>query len=236
MAKSPLVKTLEKQMRENKNQANKLELVERARLIVESQPIIGNMRIMDEDAEQLLDYFIERYDGNELNRVHGEYSTMPIILRNSLSFELEKLMLYGVVARADKYSRDCYVYLSTQGKSYFENKKSAESIKQEKRSIMSERKRYDVFISHASKDKLDYVDSLFISLRKLGINIFYDTEIISWGDDWKKVILDGVLQSEFAIIVISKNFFGREWTERELDELLKIQNENNQKVVLPLII
>ena len=95
--------------------------------------------------------------------------------------------------------------------------------------------KYDVFISHANKDKSDYVDELYLILRKLGISIFYDSDVLSWGDNWKQVILDGTEKSEFAIIVISENFFGREWTERELEEFLKRQNANGQKIVLPLL-
>lgn len=97
------------------------------------------------------------------------------------------------------------------------------------------RKKYDVFLSHANKDKIAYVDLLYVTLRKLGIKIFYDSEELSWGDNWKQVILDGVEESEFAIVVISKEFFGREWTERELNEFLQKQNENGQKIILPLL-
>ena len=34
----------------------------------------------------------------------------------------------------------------------------------------SKRKQYDVFLSHASKDKSDYVESLYMVLRRLGIS------------------------------------------------------------------
>lgn len=71
-------------------------------------------------------------------------------------------------------------------------------------------KMYDVFLSHANADKVDIVENLYQSLRKLGIDIFYDKESLEWGDNWKKRILEGVAQAEFAIIVISRNFFGRE--------------------------
>lgn len=47
--------------------------------------------------------------------------------------------------------------------------------------------------------------------------------------------MDGTANSEFAIIVISKNFFDREWTEKELGEFLNQQNESGQKIVLPLL-
>lgn len=127
--------------------------------------------------------------------------------------------------------------LTPQGLSYFEDKEKAMSKKQNSvlQAKQSETKQYDVFISHANKDKSDYVDSLYLAMRKLGISIFYDSDVLSWGDNWKQVILDGTAKSEFAIIIISENFFGREWTERELNEFLKRQNESGQKIVLPLL-
>lgn len=95
--------------------------------------------------------------------------------------------------------------------------------------------KYDVFISHANKDKLNFIDELYNSLDNLGINIFYDKKTLEWGDKWKDRILDGVKQSEFAIIVISENFFDREWTEKELNEFLNRQNQNGQKIILPVV-
>ena len=94
---------------------------------------------------------------------------------------------------------------------------------------------YDVFISHANKDKENLVEDLYQSLRKLGINIFYDKESLEWGDNWKDRILNGTKKAEFAIIIISENFFDREWTERELSEFLNRQNTNGQKLILPII-
>lgn len=94
---------------------------------------------------------------------------------------------------------------------------------------------YDVFISHANNDKTEYVDELKESLDKLKISVFYDTDSLEWGDDWKRRILEGVQQAEFAIIVISNNFFDREWTEKELTEFLNRQNRNGQKVILPIL-
>lgn len=94
---------------------------------------------------------------------------------------------------------------------------------------------YDVFLSHANKDKEDFVEDLYKSLEKLGVNIFYDRKSLEWGDKLKERILEGTKKSEFAIIVISQNFFGREWTEKELNEFLNRQNRNGQKLVLPII-
>lgn len=124
--------------------------------------------------------------------------------------------------------------LTYDGLHYFEVKQE----QNDKTSFMTkqiEYPKYEVFISHASKDKLDYVEQLKTTLDKLNINIFYDKDSIKWGDNWKQRILDGVASSEFAIIVISENFFGREWTEKELNELLNQQNDSGQKIILPLL-
>ena len=97
------------------------------------------------------------------------------------------------------------------------------------------RKMYDVFLSHASKDKSDYVEELKQTLDILGIDVFYDKDTIEWGDEWKKKIYEGLKKSEFAIIVISENFFDREWTELELKTLLERQNDEGQKLILPIL-
>ena len=94
---------------------------------------------------------------------------------------------------------------------------------------------YDVFISHANADKATYVDDLKKSLDKLNIQVFYDKDTLEWGDNWKNKILEGVKKAEFAIIVISDNFFGREWTEKELTDFLSRQNRNGQKIILPIL-
>ena len=124
-----------------------------------------------------------------------------------------------------------------QALTYFSDKDTAQSKSTSfvQTANNSSRKKYDVFISHANKDKLSYVNDLNRAIKKLGINVFYDTDVLSWGDNFKQVILDGTAKSEFAIIVISKNFFDREWTERELDEFLAQQTATGQKIVLPLL-
>lgn len=95
--------------------------------------------------------------------------------------------------------------------------------------------KHDVFLSHANKDKEALVEELYHSLERLGVKIFYDKESLDWGDNWKDKILNGTKNAEFAIIVISENFFDREWTERELAEFLNRQNRNGQKLILPIL-
>lgn len=210
----------------------------RASSIVNSQPIINGVHIMDAASEEILHNILSVYDGNANRIVQCDSSIFPAGYRNdpmATQQEMEKLSMYGMVTSTMYYKNSLKTVLTPQGLTYFDEKERA--LKKDV-SIFSEkplRKKYDVFISHANKDKLSYVNDLNKVIKKLGINIFYDTDVLSWGDNFKQVILDGTAESEFAIIVISKNFFGREWTEHELDEFLAQQNASGQKTVLPLL-
>lgn len=123
------------------------------------------------------------------------------------------------------------VDLTYEGMHYFDEKSDAIPEKAEIKS----RKMYDVFLSHASSDKISYVEELKQVLDILGVQVFYDKDTIEWGDKWKEKIYEGLEKSEFAIIVISENFFGREWTEEELKNLLERQNAEGQKLILPIL-
>lgn len=94
---------------------------------------------------------------------------------------------------------------------------------------------FDVFVSHANDNKQSFVDSLSAGLNRLGIKVWYDSSILDWGDDWKAKIKEGLGKSRFGIVVLSPQFIGREWTTKELTELLNRQNERHEKVVLPLL-
>lgn len=94
---------------------------------------------------------------------------------------------------------------------------------------------FDVFVSHANANKEELVNKLTTALGKLDVSIWYDANIIDWGDNWKLLINNGLKKCRFGIVVISPEFLGREWTEKELNELLHRQNETGQKVVLPLL-
>lgn len=94
--------------------------------------------------------------------------------------------------------------------------------------------KYDVFLSHADADKDNFVEELKESFDKLGISIFYDKDSIEWGDDWKQKIYEGLSNCKYGVIVVSKNFFNREWTEKELKELLSRQSETGGKLILPI--
>lgn len=79
---------------------------------------------------------------------------------------------------------------------------------------------YDVFISHASEDKADFVNPLVEKLQNAGIRVWYDAIEMQWGKSLREQIDNGIKRSKFAILVLSKNFFSKKWPQRELDGIL----------------
>lgn len=92
---------------------------------------------------------------------------------------------------------------------------------------------YDVFISHASEDKESFVNDLVNELQELGIKVWYDVLIIKWGDSLRRKIDDGLKKSRFGIVVISKDYIKKFWTNVELDGLFQIEMYNG-KTILPI--
>lgn len=235
MPKSSFERALEKQQKEAKKIAEEDARRQKAATIVNGQPVICGLKLLDASSDEVFQIILSQYDGNENRHIKGNIELFPKAYSYTINLEFEKLVMYGVIA-APRIWLDGYweLFLTPLGLTYNDERATALQ-KHETEQVRLAHKQFDVFISHASKDKSDFVDGLYINLRRLGISIFYDTDSISWGDNWKKAILEGTAKSEFAIIVISENFFGREWTNRELNEFLQRQNESGQKIVLPIL-
>ena len=92
---------------------------------------------------------------------------------------------------------------------------------------------YDVFISHASEDKAEFADALCKELENSGVKVWYDALSIGWGDSLRAKIDDGLKKSKFGIVVLSKDYIRKGWTQYELDGLFQIEMTNG-KTILPI--
>lgn len=92
---------------------------------------------------------------------------------------------------------------------------------------------YDVFISHASEDKAEFADLLCKELEDGGVKVWYDTLNIDWGDSLRAKIDDGLKKSRFGIVILSKDYIRKGWTQYELDGLFQIEMTNG-KTILPI--
>lgn len=55
------------------------------------------------------------------------------------------------------------------------------------------------------------------------------------GDDWEQKIKNGLEKCRYGVIVVTKNFYNRIWTEKELKSFLIRQNNNGENVILPIL-
>jgi hypothetical protein len=113
---------------------------------------------------------------------------------------------------------------------------SAESVRRQaaaKAVKPAEPQTWDVFLSHASEDKL-YVEELHRTLVAAGVQVWMDKAVLLWGDSLRSRIDEGLKRSRFVIVVLSKAFLGlKKWTEYELDSAFALETVN-EKRILPL--
>lgn len=92
---------------------------------------------------------------------------------------------------------------------------------------------YDVFISHASEDKELFVRPLADTLLDRSVRVWYDDFSLKLGDSLRRSIDKGLHNSRYGIVVLSENFFNKEWPQRELDSLVS-REDGKEKVILPI--
>lgn len=91
---------------------------------------------------------------------------------------------------------------------------------------------WDVFISHASEDKEAFVRKLADELGK-SLRVWYDEFTLKIGDSLRRSIDTGLSQSRYGVVVLSHNFFKKEWPQKELDGLVTLERDG-RKVILPI--
>ena len=93
--------------------------------------------------------------------------------------------------------------------------------------------KYDVFVSHASEDKEDFVKPLVVALQAAGYKVWYDEFTLKVGDSLRRSIDAGLANSRYGLVVFSRAFFEKNWTQYELDGLVD-REMNGHKVILPI--
>jgi len=94
-------------------------------------------------------------------------------------------------------------------------------------------RKYDVFISHASEDKDEIVRPLANELISQGLKVWYDEFELKIGDSLRKKIDRGLANSRFGIVVLSKKFINKGWTNYELDGIVS-KAVSGEQVILPI--
>ena len=95
-------------------------------------------------------------------------------------------------------------------------------------------KEFDVFVSHASDDKEKVTRPLVTILKEKGLKVWYDEDVLKIGDSLSKEIEKGLKQSNFGLIVVSKQFMIKPWVDRELKGLVA-GSIHKGKPIIPIL-
>jgi hypothetical protein len=93
---------------------------------------------------------------------------------------------------------------------------------------------WDVFISHASEDKEEVARPLANALRQAGLQVWYDEFMIPLGKEIRPAVIRGQNESRYAVVILSPNFFQKEWAQRELNTFVNREIEEKREVILPV--
>lgn len=92
---------------------------------------------------------------------------------------------------------------------------------------------YDIFISHSSIDKPEFVEPLVNKLSDMGLSVWYDKYNIHKGDKIKSSIINGINESVVFVAVISFNYYSSNWANLELGMLQANYPDNFIPIIFP---
>lgn len=94
-------------------------------------------------------------------------------------------------------------------------------------------KKYHAFISYASEDKTDFALPIAEKLKEIGLNIWFDEFCLKLGDSLREKIDLGLSSSNYGIVILSHNFFEKQWPQKELNALYNLEVEG-RSAILPI--
>jgi hypothetical protein len=99
--------------------------------------------------------------------------------------------------------------------------------------IMSVQKRYDVFLSHNSKDKL-LVEILAERFREAAIEVWLDKDNLQIGDSLPEEIPRAIQNSKAVVFCIGEHGLGK-WHKQEMNECIRLKVDERLKCFVVLL-
>ena len=93
---------------------------------------------------------------------------------------------------------------------------------------------WDVFICYAPENKDAIARPLAESLREAGLRVWYDEFTLTLGDSLRRSIDRGLACSRYGVVILSPNFFQKQWTQHQLDGIVAREMDDGEKVILPI--
>ncbi|REB73259.1 hypothetical protein CP883_11370 [Cutibacterium acnes] len=93
---------------------------------------------------------------------------------------------------------------------------------------------FDVFLSHSSLDKEDYVTELSEKLSEKGLKVFEDVKVFKIGQSQTDMMNMGILNSRFVVVFLSANFIKSGWSDYEFKSFLNREINEKRIIILPI--
>jgi len=143
------------------------------------------------------------------------------------SFEQRKLIRGAYGSSGIKITVDGEVELDKLVQRNGEIQAEAHTVKNSNESIIQ----YDVFISHASEDKEQFVRPLAHALQASGLKVWFDEFTLKLGDSLRESIDRGLAASRYGLVVLSHHFFSKDWPQRELNGLFSTMKAGERRIL-----
>lgn len=93
----------------------------------------------------------------------------------------------------------------------------------------------DVFICHASPDKVDYARPLAASLSRHGVSSWLDEAVLQAGDSITDAINDGIRLANYVVVVVTPELLKRPWPRKELNAAFSREVRLGEVVIIPVL-
>ena len=112
----------------------------------------------------------------------------------------------------------------------FGTQKACTSLASSSSSSMSQWK-HEVFLSFYGEDtRKNFTDHLYATLIRKGIDVYRDNENLEQGKPIASGLMKAIEESQYAIIILSKNYAFSKWCLNELVKILECMKEKGLKV------
>jgi hypothetical protein len=71
-------------------------------------------------------------------------------------------------------------------------------------------------------------------LTKAGLKVWFDEAELTMGDSLRRRIDEGLARCRFGVVILSPNFFEKDWPQKELDGLVAREDVSGEKAILPV--
>lgn len=165
-----LEQQLKKQQQEAKRQvertARETKRIAVAQSIVDNQPTIGEVKIMDRNSEEILKILLKMYEEKKSYEIQAFYEDIPEVYLDGLTQLLDTLQQYGMIFSHNEFIGGSFRFsLSPLALTYFEDKERA--IKEEKEKQMAQNINIQNLTANGSNINFGTINNSILTIENL---------------------------------------------------------------------